>query len=74
MSSLSFSQHHTITIRLRTNVVMMPNLRISIQRLSDGEHRRHLCIHNGAANVIIALLLFTCYFLRFTSFLKNLAR
>lgn len=47
-----------ITIMLRTNMVMIPNRRISTQRLSDGEHRRHLCIHNGAANVIIALLLF----------------
>lgn len=52
---------------------MIPNRRISTQRLSNGRQQR-LHIHNGAANVIIALLLFTYYFLRFTSFLKNLAR
>ena len=46
------------TIMLRTNVVMIPNRRISTQRLSKG---RHLCIHNGAANVIISVLLL--YFL-----------
>lgn len=74
MYSLSLSQQYPITIRLSINIAVMPNLRMSIQRSSAGKHRRHLCIHNGAANVIIALLLFTCYFLRFTSFLKNLAR
>ena len=44
------------TIMLRTNMVMIPNLRISTQSLSMGIQRLH--IHNGAANVIIALLLF----------------
>lgn len=44
------------TIMLRTNMVMIPNRRISTQRLSMGIQR--LYIHNGAANVIIALLLF----------------
>ncbi len=57
MSSLSFSQHHTITIRLSINIAVTPNPRRSIQRLSEGKHRRHLCIHNGAANVIIFILL-----------------
>lgn len=58
MSSLSFSQQYTITIRLSINIAVTPNPRRSIQRLSDGQHRRHLCIHNGAANVIIYVLLF----------------
>ena len=61
MSSLSFSQQYTITIRLSINIAVTPNPRRSNQRLSDGEHRRHLYIHNGAANVIMFVLLF--YFL-----------
>lgn len=44
------------TIMLRTNMVMIPNLRISTQRLSMGIQRLH--IHNGAANVIMTFLLF----------------
>lgn len=57
MYSLSLSQQYTITIRLSINIAMTPNPRRSIQRLSDGQHRRHLCIHNGAANVIMFILL-----------------
>lgn len=57
MSSLSFSQQYTITIRLSINIAVTPNPRRSIQRLSDGQHRRHLYIHNGAANVIMFILL-----------------
>lgn len=57
MYSLSLSQKYTITIRLSINIAMTQNPRRSIQRLSDGQHRRHLCIHNGAANVIMFILL-----------------
>lgn len=55
MSSLSFSQQYTIKIRLITNIVTTQNPRMSIQRSSNGSH---LCLHNGAANVIIYVLLF----------------
>ncbi len=58
MYSLSLSQQYPITIRLSINIAVMPNLRMSIQRSSAGKHRRHLCIHNGAANVIMTFLLF----------------
>lgn len=37
-------------------MVMIPNRRISTQRLSMGIQRLH--IHNGAANVIMTFLLF----------------
>lgn len=57
MYSLSLSQQYTITTRLSINIAVTPNPRRSIQRLSDGQHRRHLCIHNGAANVIMFILL-----------------
>ena len=56
------------TIMLRTNMVMIPNRRISTQRLSKGE-QQNLCIHNGAANVIISVLTITYFFLRAISFL-----
>lgn len=73
MYSLSLSQQYPITIRLSINIAVMPNLRMSIQRSSAGKHRRHLCIHNGAANVIMFILLtITYYFLRTISFLITL--